>query len=449
MSLVFIMSSTICMQGLPVFENYRVIARVGSGSTAEVFCAVHCVSQSKVAIKRIKKANLTSEYLARARSEVEILRKLNCPFCADIYETFEDNEYFDIVMEYAENGSLYDRITKYGPLCEIDASNIMCELLFVLYTVHEDGVLHRDLKLENILLDKYNNLRLIDFGMGKVIDTSVAMHQTACGTPDYVAPEVILRQPYSCKADIWSVGVILYVLVTGHLPFHDDNMQKQFHKIISEEVEYPCYLSSECVEFIQLCLQKDKDKRPQITELATLPFLRKSPTYDAILDLFYRYKSQGFKTIETQAIEKTREYLSLDRDLLTEMICDNQLNYPMSLYKGIKDELTTEHLHDWIGCAVVEHPIMIRSHPSCKVFAKPQLHPVVKVRHYATKPARIPPSQPSHEYGSTSGSSDDQKKVSTLCKAFNPVLRPIIPRMRRYIRYTTPQSLSPPKVMTC
>ena len=447
----FFMANCICLQGFPQFQNYRVISYLGSGATSQVFCAVHTLSQKKVAIKRFRKQDMGPDQLDKVRREIEIMQMLDCPFCIDIHETLEDDSYLDIVMEYADNGSLLSHVVSYGSFREEEAANIICEVMFALYFLHKEGILHRDIKLENLMLDKYNNVRLIDFGMSKVTESSQALLHTACGTPDYVAPEVILREPYSDKADIWSLGVLLYAMVTGKHPFQDDNIQQVFKKIVTEDVQFPEYLSDDCVEIIKLCLQRDQHKRPSLRELVSLPFIANAGNYDAMRHLIYRCESEWQECVQAPAIQKTLELVTIPTDVLEIMIQENALNCVMGVYKGFKDEFSTEFLYKGLGCVTINRPV--QPERSIKALRQTFCRPAVKIRRSPFNIYDRIKLSPSNDYAVVARSAGNEPETTQKprqYKAFNPLFNPRIPKRNGMFRKTVaPQILKTPKAITC
>lgn len=165
--------------------NYLMREQIGSGAFASVWLATHLTSQSNVAIKVISKASLqNANSKTRFNREVSILKRMHHPFIAEFFESIEDDRNYYIIMEYAENGNMSNFVNSKGQLTELQARHYFSELISVLDYLHEDRkVVHRDLKSENILLDKYNNIRVIDFGLSNVFTLNNPQLSTACGSP--------------------------------------------------------------------------------------------------------------------------------------------------------------------------------------------------------------------------------------------------------------------------
>ncbi len=178
------------------------------------------------------------------------MKVLRHPYLIHLHEIYEDQKQIYFVIEDVENGELFDLIVKNRKLPENEACRIYFQLAEALEYIHLIKIVHRDLKPENVLLDKNFNIKLIDFGLSNIY-TSNENLQTACGSPCYAAPEMILGEKYSAyKVDIWSSGVVLYTMLTGHLPFDAPQIQKLYSKIISGTYVIPEYLSPLAKNFI-------------------------------------------------------------------------------------------------------------------------------------------------------------------------------------------------------
>lgn len=216
-------------------DSYVLGEELGSGAFSVVKLAIKKdPSQMKTAVKVISKKKLSEEDINSLITEINILSVLNHPNIIKLYETFEEgNDYF-IVTELVEGGELFDRIVEKSHYTEKESRDLIkCFLETVAY-IHAQGFVHRDLKPENLLLKSKKNdsdIKICDFGFAKKI-SDITDNESACGTPGYVAPEVLRGdKAYGAEADIWSVGVICYVLMVGYPPFYDEDQRKLFKKI--------------------------------------------------------------------------------------------------------------------------------------------------------------------------------------------------------------------------
>jgi BR serine/threonine kinase len=193
---------------------YRVIRTLGAGATGKVKLAEHAASGRAVAIKIIKKANLAGQPALRQKieREVALMRLLDHPQILRLLDVVDGADALHLVLEYAQNGQLFDFLARAGRLAAAAALDVFRQLIYGLDYLHARAICHRDLKPENLLLDGSGRVRIADFGFARWMRTKVA--DTPCGAPHYAAPEVIHGQPYDgCAADIWSAGVILYALL--------------------------------------------------------------------------------------------------------------------------------------------------------------------------------------------------------------------------------------------
>eukprot|EP01126_Amoeba_proteus_P010979 TRINITY_DN14352_c0_g1_i1.p1 TRINITY_DN14352_c0_g1~~TRINITY_DN14352_c0_g1_i1.p1 ORF type:complete len:267 (-),score=53.65 TRINITY_DN14352_c0_g1_i1:54-854(-) len=212
-------------------------------------------SQKLFAIKIIDKEKTygkDKKMLTQLNREIDILRKIKHPNCVNFYGMTNGQKYLYIYLEYAEGGELFKKISEKGRLTEREARRLFMQLLQAVNYLHKRGIAHRDLKPENILLDKNGNVKVSDFGLARLMEES-AMMTTLCGTPQYVAPEVIrIGMPnsdpevpgYSDKVDMWSLGVTLYLLLTGELPFNGEDRIKLFRNIEEGNYSFPSTLWS-------------------------------------------------------------------------------------------------------------------------------------------------------------------------------------------------------------
>ncbi|OHS98440.1 CAMK family protein kinase [Tritrichomonas foetus] len=255
-------------------SDYNILQSIGTGTFANVYLGEHKQTNIKVAIKKISKFSFTDPgHENRFYREVELIRGMDHPFVAEFFDVFHDEKNFYIVMEYVENGNLLDYVNTKGELIESHARHYFCQLISVLEYLHEQKkVAHRDLKAENVLLDKNYNIRLIDFGLSNYYTDENPYLATACGSPAYACPEMICGQKYTIASDIWSAGILLYAITVGELPYDDDNMIKLLQKIAYAEPEYPKKLSSQLQDLLQRMLKKDPGERITLTKIKEHPW---------------------------------------------------------------------------------------------------------------------------------------------------------------------------------
>ncbi|CAN8316129.1 unnamed protein product [Cochlearia groenlandica] len=257
-------------QGSVLMEKYELGKILGQGSFAKVYLARNITSGENVAIKVIDKDKIIKSGLAgHIKREISILRRVRHPYIVHLLEVMATKTKIYIVMEYVRGGDLYNKVSK-GRLREATARRYFQQLISSVAFCHGRGVYHRDLKLENLLLDDEGNVKVSDFGLSVVSEqlTQDGICKTFCGTPAYLAPEVLTRKGYdAAKADVWSCGVILFVLLAGYLPFDDNNTNVMFKKIYKGQFRCPKWFSPELTRLLTRILDTNPETRITIPEI--------------------------------------------------------------------------------------------------------------------------------------------------------------------------------------
>ncbi|KRG00793.1 mucin-5AC isoform X4 [Drosophila mojavensis] len=213
-------------------QRFDIIKKLGQGTYGKVQLGINKETGQEVAIKTIKKCKIEAEAdLVRIRREVQIMSSVQHPNIIHIYEVFENREKMVLVMEFAAGGELYDYLSERKVLSEEEARRIFRQVATAVYYCHKHKICHRDLKLENILLDEHGNAKIADFGLSNVFDDQRLLG-TFCGSPLYASPEIVEGTPYQGpEVDCWSLGVLLYTLVYGSMPFDGSNFKKLVKQI--------------------------------------------------------------------------------------------------------------------------------------------------------------------------------------------------------------------------
>jgi calcium/calmodulin-dependent protein kinase I len=220
-------------------KHYEMKEVLGTGAFATVKRAVKKSDKSEYAIKIIDKAKLNKEELAVIHDEVDIMQKVNHPHCVKMYELYDTKKKLYMVLEILRGGELFDRIVKRRFFSESQAAQVVQSVVAAISYLHKIGVVHRDLKPENLLYATKEDdsiIKLTDFGLAKFTKVKMA---TACGTPGYVAPEILSGKPYGPEVDLWSIGVILYILLCGFPPFFDENTPNLYRAIKACRFDFP------------------------------------------------------------------------------------------------------------------------------------------------------------------------------------------------------------------
>uniref|UniRef100_A0A8C1FNL8 non-specific serine/threonine protein kinase n=1 Tax=Cyprinus carpio carpio TaxID=630221 RepID=A0A8C1FNL8_CYPCA len=236
------------------------------GAFSEVFLAEEKKTQRLVAIKCIPKKALEGKENS-IENEIAVLHRIKHENIVSLEDIFESQSHLYLVMQLVSGGELFDRIVEKGFYTERDASKLIRQILDAVKYLHDMGIVHRDLKPENLLyysMEEDSNIMISDFGLSKIEDSGSVM-STACGTPGYVAPEVLAQKPYSKAVDCWSIGVISYILLCGYPPFYDENDAKLFEQILRAEYEFdsPYWddISDSAKDFISHLMEKDPSLR--------------------------------------------------------------------------------------------------------------------------------------------------------------------------------------------
>ncbi|KAJ4891609.1 CBL-interacting serine/threonine-protein kinase 13 [Raphanus sativus] len=257
-------------QGSILMDKYELGKLLGHGSFAKVFLARNINTGENVAIKVIDKEKIVKSGLAgHIKREISILRRVRHPYIVHLLEVMATKTKIYIVMEYVRGGDLYGKVSK-GRLREGVARRYFQQLISSVSFCHSRGVYHRDLKLENLLLDDEGSLKVSDFGLSVVSEQlkQDGICQTFCGTPAYLAPEVFTRKGYdAAKADVWSCGVVLFVLMAGYLPFDDKNVMVMYKKIFKGQFKCPKWFSPELTRLMNRILDTNPDTRITTAEI--------------------------------------------------------------------------------------------------------------------------------------------------------------------------------------
>ncbi|KAM7319688.1 maternal embryonic leucine zipper kinase isoform X1 [Alexandromys fortis] len=257
-----------------LLKYYELYETIGTGGFAKVKLACHILTGEMVAIKIMDKNALGSD-LPRVKTEIDALKNLKHQHICQLYHVLETKNKIFMVLEYCPGGELFDYIISQDRLSEEETRVVFRQILSAVAYVHSQGYAHRDLKPENLLFDEYRKLKLIDFGLCAEPKGNKDYHlQTCCGSLAYAAPELIQGKSYlGSEADVWSMGILLYVLMCGFLPFDDDNVMALYKKIMRGKYDVPKWLSPSSILLLQQMLQVDPKKRISMKNLLNHPWI--------------------------------------------------------------------------------------------------------------------------------------------------------------------------------
>ena len=290
----------------------------------------------------VDKITLLSETVRIAfEQEIKINTSLDHPFLSQFFKCFHDDNATYIIMEFISGGSLLKHVQEQKHLKENEIQHIFCEIISGINYLHNiKHIVHRDLKLDNILLDDSGNIRIIDFGLSGQVTPEKPLLHSECGSFYYTAPEVLQKKPYSYPSDIWSAGVILYAMATGNLPFYDTNTHNLMRKITKGVPYFPNTVSNSLSDLILRMLSKNPDERITIPEIAQHPWIRDCRYAFYMTDNFLY--SPKYKCIPKSAIdidhevEKQIKLLNFQTDNLAKDIIDQAENDLTMCYKILK-----------------------------------------------------------------------------------------------------------------
>ncbi|CAH1712295.1 serine/threonine-protein kinase SIK2-like [Aphis gossypii] len=252
---------------------YTIDRRIGKGNFAEVRLATHRLVRSEVAIKMIDKRKLDAVNLEKVHREVDIMKQLDHPHIIKLYQVMESKDMIYIISEYASQGEIFDYIAKYGRMTEAAARKKFWQILSAVEYCHNRHVVHRDLKAENLLLDANMNIKIADFGFSNYFTPGEQL-ATWCGSPPYAAPEVFEgKKYYGPEIDVWSMGVVLYVLVCGALPFDGSTLHSLRDRVLSGRFRIPYFMSTGCESLIRKMLILDPNKRYTVEQIKRHPWM--------------------------------------------------------------------------------------------------------------------------------------------------------------------------------
>lgn len=294
--------------------RYELGRTIGEGAFAKVRLAKNTETEEHVAIKILGKEKVLKHKLVeQIKREIATMKLVKHPNVVRLHEVMGSKTKIFIVLEFVTGGELFDKIVNNGRMTEDEARRYFHQLINAVDFCHSRGVYHRDLKPENLLLDTYGNLKVSDFGLSALSQQvrGDGLLHTTCGTPNYVAPEVLNDGGYDgATADLWSCGVILFILLAGYLPFDDSNLMRLYVKISNAEFSCPSWFSSGATRLIKRILDPNPLTRITISEILVDGWFRKGykrPVFDETYDTNVDDVASVFKDLEDNHVTEKRE----------------------------------------------------------------------------------------------------------------------------------------------
>ena len=248
--------NSICSLSLP---EYDIIKTIGTGAFGRVYFVKHKTTKQPYALKALKKSKLILQnQITYTFSEYNILKNINHPFLVSLNKFFQDKKYIFFLLDYIPGGELFTLMRTEVTFSPVNARFYIAQLIEAICYLHSKKIIYRDLKPENILFDEKGYVKLTDFGVAKEISGKTF---TLCGTPNYLAPEVVLKKGYSFPADWWSLGVLSYEMMVGMDPWDENDPLMIYQKIIAGKIYFPKGMCKEAKSFIQHLMVGDPEKR--------------------------------------------------------------------------------------------------------------------------------------------------------------------------------------------
>uniref|UniRef100_A0AAR2K8L2 non-specific serine/threonine protein kinase n=1 Tax=Pygocentrus nattereri TaxID=42514 RepID=A0AAR2K8L2_PYGNA len=251
-----------CSDEHPHIGNYRLLKTIGKGNFAKVKLARHILTGREVRI-----ADSGTFSLSILFREVRIMKGLNHPNIVQLFEVIETEKTLYLIMEYASGGEVFDYLVAHGRMKEKEARAKFRQIVSAVHYCHQKNIVHRDLKAENLLLDSESNIKIADFGFSNEFTLGNKL-DTFCGSPPYAAPELFQGKKYDGpEVDIWSLGVILYTLVSGSLPFDGQNLKELRERVLRGKYRVPFYMSTDCESILRRFLVLNPTKRCSLEQI--------------------------------------------------------------------------------------------------------------------------------------------------------------------------------------
>ena len=261
----------------PKLNDFIVIKELGSGSYGHVFLAQHKITQVKYAIKAIdKRSAVNIQEMPYFIREIDIMYRVHHPNVVKLFGHFEDNNYCYFIMEYMPGGNIYSIVQRTHMVTLKEIASIMKEVISAVYFLHhmKPKIVHRDIKPENVLLDQGNHAKLTDFGWSNYMEGNMK-RTTICGTPVYLAPEIVNNTGHDEHVDIWCIGVLLFELIVGRPPFSGDNEQMVRYNIVRMRINWPKNIDKDAADLISKILKYIPEERYSLEQMLLHPFFTK------------------------------------------------------------------------------------------------------------------------------------------------------------------------------
>ncbi|XP_039525944.1 serine/threonine-protein kinase SIK3 homolog isoform X1 [Pimephales promelas] len=321
---------------------YEMERTIGKGNFAVVKLATHMITKAKVAIKIVDKTQLDDENLKKIFREVQIMKMLRHPHIIRLYQVMETERLIYLVTEYASGGEIFDHLVAHGRMAEKDARRKFKQIVAAVYFCHCRNIVHRDLKAENLLLDHNLNIKIADFGFSNLFSRGQLL-KTWCGSPPYAAPELFEGKEYDGpKVDIWSLGVVLYVLVCGALPFDGSTLQNLRARVLSGKFRIPFFMSTDCEYLIRHMLILEPSRRLSMEQICKNKWMRQGdpdPEFDRLIAECEQVKVERETELINEQVLMAMSDMGFDRERTLQSLHTDAYDHYSATYSLLSDKL--------------------------------------------------------------------------------------------------------------
>ncbi|XP_029027394.2 serine/threonine-protein kinase SIK3 homolog isoform X3 [Betta splendens] len=321
---------------------YEIERTIGKGNFAVVKLATHMITKAKVAIKIVDKTQLDDENLKKIFREVQIMKLLKHPHIIRLYQVMETERMIYLVTEYASGGEIFDHLVAHGRMAEKDARKKFKQIVAAVHFCHCRNIVHRDLKAENLLLDHNLNIKIADFGFSNIFSRGQLL-KTWCGSPPYAAPELFEGKEYDGpKVDIWSLGVVLYVLVCGALPFDGSTLHNLRARVLSGKFRIPFFMSTDCEYLIRHMLVLEPSRRLTMEQICKNKWMRQGdpdPDFDRLIAECEQVKTERETELINEQVLMAMCEMGLDRESTLQSLQTDAYDHLSAIYSLLAERL--------------------------------------------------------------------------------------------------------------
>ena len=329
-----------------LFPGFSDFIPLGLLNPATKFSAIYIKMNQKVLIEVIPKSDIITETTKKKLFDyLNIVSSLDHPFISTLYGVTEDNDNFYIISEFLPNGNLLEHLYEFKKIKEPDLQKIFCQLSSAIKYLHSNkNIIHRDIQLKNIMFDNQMNIRLVDFSLSSILTTQTMIFNDSFGSLSYSSPEIIKKKQFSKKSDIWSLGIVLYSMNYGLLPFIESNNENLVSKIMNNQPDYLINTDTDVGIFLQKLLEKDFNLRYSIEDFLYHPFINSSRYSFYLTDEFLRSSKYSNLSDPNNEMRFLLNKFNINEEISFNDIKNNFLSEHSMCYKMIRKEKIYELL---------------------------------------------------------------------------------------------------------